>query len=73
MKTHEVRTYKSAEDLPRDNQLAWKIAEVAADPVAVDGDVIVASRRREVLASVRPAGLATANQCGSAADLAAIS
>ncbi|WP_412073670.1 MmgE/PrpD family protein [Tritonibacter mobilis] len=39
MKTHEVRTYKSAEDLPRENQLAWKIAEVAADPVAVDADV----------------------------------
>ncbi|MFT3690660.1 2-methylcitrate dehydratase PrpD [Paenirhodobacter sp.] len=35
MKTHEVRTYKSAEHLPREDQLAWKIAEVAADPVAV--------------------------------------
>ncbi|MFV0410306.1 MAG: MmgE/PrpD family protein [Paracoccus sp. (in: a-proteobacteria)] len=36
MKTHEVRTYKSAEPLAREDQLAWKIAEVAADPVAVD-------------------------------------
>jgi len=35
MITHEVRTYKSAEHLPREDQLAWKIAEVAADPVAV--------------------------------------
>ena len=35
MITHEVRTYKSAEHLPREDQLAWRIAEVAADPVAV--------------------------------------
>ncbi len=39
MKTHDVRTYKSAEDLPREDQLAWKIARVAADPVAVEADV----------------------------------
>ena len=35
MITHNVRTYKSAEHLPREEQLAWKIAMVAADPVAV--------------------------------------
>ncbi|NVK22981.1 MAG: MmgE/PrpD family protein, partial [Kangiellaceae bacterium] len=40
MKTHEVRTYKSAEHLAREDQLAWKIAEVAADPVAVAPEVI---------------------------------
>ena len=39
MKMHEVRTYKSAEHLAREDQLAWKIAEVAADPVAVDPQV----------------------------------
>ncbi|MGI3163897.1 MmgE/PrpD family protein [Pseudooceanicola sp. 200-1SW] len=39
MKLHEVRSYKSAEHLPRENQLAWKIAEVAADPVAVEAEV----------------------------------
>ncbi|WP_101652279.1 MmgE/PrpD family protein [Brevibacterium ihuae] len=39
MINHEVRTYKSSEDLPREEQLAWKIAEVASDPVAVDADV----------------------------------
>lgn len=39
MKTHDVRTYKSAEHLAREDQLAWKIAEVAADPVTVDADV----------------------------------
>ncbi len=36
---HDLRTYKSAEHLPREDQLAWKIAEVAADPVAVGADV----------------------------------
>ncbi|SED18505.1 MmgE/PrpD family protein [Rhodobacter sp. 24-YEA-8] len=35
MITHDLRTWKSAEHLPREDQLAWKIAEVAADPVAV--------------------------------------
>jgi len=40
MKTHEVRTYRSAEHLAREDQLAWKIAEVAADPVAVEPQVV---------------------------------
>lgn len=40
MKLHSVRTYKSAEPLAREDQLAWKIATVAADPVAVDDDVV---------------------------------
>ncbi|NVK20626.1 MAG: MmgE/PrpD family protein [Methylocystaceae bacterium] len=36
MKTHDVRSYKSAEHLAREDQLAWKIAEVASDLVAVE-------------------------------------
>src|SRR5690606_31995746 len=40
MKIHEVRTYKSAEPLPREDQLAWKLASVATDPVAVEDDVV---------------------------------
>ncbi|MDB5486547.1 MAG: 2-methylcitrate dehydratase [Reyranella sp.] len=40
MKLHRVRTYKSAESLPRGEQLAWKITEVAVDPVPLDNDVI---------------------------------
>lgn len=39
MKVHEVRTYKSAEHLPREEQLAWKMAAVATDPVAVQPEV----------------------------------
>jgi 2-methylcitrate dehydratase len=40
MKLHKVRTYKSSEALPREEQLAWKIAAVASDPVPVEDDVI---------------------------------
>ncbi len=40
MKPHKVRTYKSAEKLAREDQLAWKIASVAADDVALDADVV---------------------------------
>ena len=36
---HDVRTHPSEEALPREEQLAWRIAEVAADPVAVGDDV----------------------------------
>ncbi|WP_437583792.1 MmgE/PrpD family protein [Paramicrobacterium sp. CJ85] len=39
MKTHHLRTHTSEEDLAREDQLAWAIAEVAADDVAVDDDV----------------------------------
>ncbi len=39
MKLHPVRVYKSDENLARPDQLAWKIAEVAADPVAVTDEV----------------------------------
>jgi 2-methylcitrate dehydratase len=35
MKMHHVRVYKSEETLPREEQLAWKIASVATDPVAI--------------------------------------
>ena len=35
MREHDVRTRRSADEFPRTEHLAWKIAEVAADPVAV--------------------------------------
>jgi len=40
MKIHPVRVYASDENLPREEQLAWKIALVAADPVDVTPDVV---------------------------------
>ncbi|GMA92075.1 hypothetical protein GCM10025869_26040 [Homoserinibacter gongjuensis] len=39
MKLHPVRTYRSDENLAREDELAWKIAQVAADPVAVEPEV----------------------------------
>jgi 2-methylcitrate dehydratase len=38
--THHVRVHRSDENLAREGQLAWKIAEVATDPVAVEPAVI---------------------------------
>ena len=39
MKLHNVRVHKSDENLAREGQLAYKIAQVAADPVAVTDEV----------------------------------
>ena len=39
MLAHDVRTRRSADDFPRTEHLAWKIAEVAADPVDVPAEV----------------------------------
>ncbi|WP_408921475.1 2-methylcitrate dehydratase PrpD [Corynebacterium tuberculostearicum] len=38
MKNHEVRTHKSADDFPYEEHLAYKVAEVAADPVEVPAE-----------------------------------
>jgi len=40
VKSHKVRTFKSAEKLAREDQLAWKIASIAADDVPLDADVV---------------------------------
>lgn len=39
MKKHKVRVYPSKKHLPREKQLAWKMAEVCADKVPVEKDV----------------------------------
>lgn len=39
MNLHDVRVHRSDENLAREAQLAWKIAEVAADPVDVTPEV----------------------------------
>jgi 2-methylcitrate dehydratase len=39
MLMHDVKVYPSKANLPRENQLAWKIASVAADRVPVERDV----------------------------------
>jgi len=38
VKKHEVRTHKSAEEFPYEEHLAYKVAEVAADPVEVPAE-----------------------------------
>ncbi|WP_374215821.1 hypothetical protein [Frankia sp. AiPs1] len=56
---HEVRVYRSAERLGREDQLAWKIAAVAADPVEVTDDVTEMAINRVVdNAAVAAASLA---------------
>ncbi|WP_426626098.1 MmgE/PrpD family protein [Leifsonia sp. McL0607] len=40
MRTHTVRVHRSDENLARRDQLAWKIAEVAVDPVEVAPEVV---------------------------------
>ncbi len=39
MRNHTVKVYPSKHALAREDQMAWKIAAVAADPVEVEGDV----------------------------------
>lgn len=39
MKLHTVRTHRSDEGLARDDELAWKVAQVATDPVEVEPEV----------------------------------
>lgn len=39
MKKHTVRVYPSKEHLSRENQLAWKIAEMASDNVQISAEV----------------------------------
>jgi 2-methylcitrate dehydratase len=37
---HQVGVHSSKDNLPKANQLAWKIAEVASDPVAIEPAVV---------------------------------
>ncbi len=69
---HTVRTHKSTEALKREDQLAWKIAAVATDPVLVEEEVAemignriidnaavaAAALNRRPVASARAQGLA---------------
>jgi 2-methylcitrate dehydratase len=72
MREHPVRVHRSEENLPRPEQLAWRMAEVAVDPVAVEEEtaqmiinrvidnaaVAVASLTRAPIASARAQALA---------------
>jgi 2-methylcitrate dehydratase len=76
---HEVRVHPSKANLPREEQLAWKIAGVAADKVPVEKDVAemivnriidnaavaVASVNRHPIVSARDAALGHARRGGA--------
>lgn len=73
-KLHSVRVYKSEENLPREDQLAYKLAKVATDPVEVlpeveemvinriidNASVAIASLNRGPIISARDQALAHA-------------
>ncbi|MCD6074545.1 MAG: 2-methylcitrate dehydratase [Rhodospirillales bacterium] len=79
MKEHRVRVYPSKEKLAKEDQLAWKIAAVAADPVAVvpavvemignriidNASVAIASVNRGPVAAARAQALAHPRQNGA--------
>ena len=44
MELHSVRVYPSSATPAKQQQLAWKLAEVATDDVAIDSDVADGSR-----------------------------
>ena len=72
VKLHSVRVYPSSEPLAREDQLAWKIAAVATDPVPIEpkvedmiinriidnASVAIASVNRHSVASARAQALA---------------
>lgn len=74
-KLHSVRVYKSEENLPREDQLAYKLAQVATDPVEVlpeveemiinriidNASVAIASLNRSPIISARDQALTHAH------------
>ena len=79
MKLHDVRVHPEADRLGREDQLAWKIAAVAADPVAVlpevaemiinrvidNASVAIASINRHPIVTARDQALAHARPDGA--------
>lgn len=79
MQDHTVRVYRSSEPLPREEQLAWKLAQVAGAAAPVDDEalemvinriidnaaVAVAALNREPVANARSQALAHPNPAGA--------
>ena len=79
MKKHLVRVYPSKEHLPRQEQLAWKMAEMANDPTPIKDDVVdmvinriidnasvaIAAANRRPVASARSMAIAHPREGGS--------
>lgn len=62
MNFHSVRVYPSKQLLPRDQQLAWKLAALAADPVPVEAAVAEMIVNRIVILPLSP-GTEMAGRC----------
>ena len=72
MKTYTVRSHRSSEGLPRTEELAWRIAEVAADDVDVDSDVVEMIGNRVIdNAAVAAASLARSSVANARAQATA--
>jgi len=66
MQNHRVRVHRSEDGLPREGQLAWAIARVAADPVEVD-DEVTAMIVNRILDNAGAAAASVARSAPSAA------
>ena len=79
MKNHDVRVYPSKQTPPREEQLAWKMAAVSTDPVAIEPEVedmiinriidnasvAVASLNRRPVANARSQALCHPREAGA--------
>ncbi len=70
MQMHDVRAHPSKSKLLREDQLAWKIASVAADPVAVPGDTAEMIVNRVIDNAAVAIASVNRHSCTSARDMA---
>ena len=70
MQLHDVRVHPSKSKLPREDQLAWKIAAVAADPVAVPDETAEMIVNRGIDNAAGAIASVNRHSCISARDMA---
>ena len=70
MQLHDVRVHPSKSKLPREDQLAWKIAGVAADPVAVPDETAEMIVNRVIDNAAVAIASVNRHSCISARDMA---
>jgi len=70
MQTHDVRVHPSKSKLLREDQLAWKIAAVAADPVAVPDETAEMIVNRVIDNAAVAIASVNRHSCTSARDMA---
>ena len=70
MQLHDIRVYPSKSELKREDQLAWKIAAVAADPVPVPADTAEMIVNRVIDNAAVAVASVNRHPCVSARDMA---